>query len=382
MFLFQYGSRRSKGNIHITLHSIMFLFQYSNAGPGRYAGYLYIPLCFYFNLYVTADVENKVYALHSIMFLFQWVSALAKSYCTCLYIPLCFYFNLLCLLILHFLMSLHSIMFLFQWFRCAPLDGLLKSLHSIMFLFQSRIARALVRGINLYIPLCFYFNAEFASERIDNRIDFTFHYVSISICAAVEFPHISESLHSIMFLFQCSRIGTTYRWEPLYIPLCFYFNDLLGLLWKTGLSLYILLYFYFNKRCRNGTLYVFWLYIPLCFYFNQMLDYCREKLSRLYIPLCLYFNKSCHQTRRNGCCFTFHYVSILIGTGKTILAVMNNFTFHYVSILMNQTEHQLDSALHFTFHYVSILITATYFRTSLQSSFTFHYVSILITLRT
>ena len=60
------------------------------------------------------------------------------------------------------------------------------------------------------------------------------------------------------------------------------------------------------------------IYIPLCFYFNlksgRGLDF-----NLLYIPLYLYFNRAVCMSPFQWASFTFHYVSILIGSARGIL---------------------------------------------------------------
>ena len=54
------------------------------------------------------------------------------------------------------------------------------------------------------------------------------------------------------------------------------------------------------------------IYIPICFYFNQIRKLISLKISSIYIPICFYFNIACIISTSPPLSFTFQYVSILI----------------------------------------------------------------------
>ena len=189
-------------------------------------------------------------SLHSIMFLFQWSWQLQYQMSCMLYIPLCFYFNLRTFSrILAAPFSLHSIMFLFQLSEDDVNVILDIPLHSIMFLFQS-VTSSLILVIHLlYIPLCFYFNQSDSRKILKRYLYFTFHYVSISIflTASCIARSVSFTFHYVSISINCASnhfIGDVL----LYIPLCFYFNRIFLSLPRTGYRLYIPLCFYFNAK--------------------------------------------------------------------------------------------------------------------------------------
>ena len=143
------------------------------------------------------------------------------------------------------------------------------------------------------------------------------------------------SLHSTMFLFQCSFLLSMYA----------------------SISLYI----------------------PLCFYFNKVTVFPPSVSPQLYIPLCFYFNVDC---RGNGHIrpkhFTFHYVSISICIRPSVRKRFHPlhstmFLFQFsLTTLLQITQQSLHSTM-FLFQYFWI-----YFPSPTLKHFTFHYVSISI----
>ena len=130
------------------------------------------------------------------------------------------------------------------------------------------------RGLKFYIPLCFF------SMRYDYTTEsrfcvFTFYYVSILM------GKLTES-KNFKFDFTFHYVSIPINW-PVRV--------------------------FFQRTV---------IYIPLCFYFNlksgRGLDF-----NLLYIPLYLYFNSSWNFSSKSCTTFTFHYVSILIGSARGIL---------------------------------------------------------------
>ena len=115
MFLFQ--RRRSKKSLQreISLHSTMFLFQRTSGVRSLIPSFLYIPLCFYFNPKVNIVTASRTY------FTFHYVSIST---------------------ILSELFCFQQGSFTFHYVSISTCDTALFG----------------IRGTELYIPLCFYFN--------------------------------------------------------------------------------------------------------------------------------------------------------------------------------------------------------------------------------
>ena len=155
------------------------------------------------------------------------------------------------------------------------------------------------------------------------------------------------------------------------------------------------------------------LYIPLCFYFNNVSYRRFPWTGRLYIPLCFYFNhighlisfrilQSLHSTMflfqwklvDGGFdilfSFTFHYVSISMQGALRNSVIYPNFTFHYVSISMGHdvrelTEHITLHSTMFLFQFRSPVWLAVFFSALhstmfLFQSFSRNFLTISITL--
>ena len=178
--------------------------------------------------------------------------------------------------------------------------------------FNGASVRGNVSQSQLYIPLCLYFNVRRPSfSSAENS--FTFHYVSILMMNSTKSEQWLSgfTFHYVSILMWASKriraqrsdftfhyvsilISNPYSSSAgcfqLYIPLCLYFNMPL----KVPL----------HQRAD--------LYIPLCLYFNKRTISKWKCEDRLYIPLCLYFNLSAGLNCIEYSNFTFHYVSILI----------------------------------------------------------------------
>ena len=120
------------------------------------------------------------------------------------------------------------------------------------------------------------------------------------------------------------------------------------------------------------------IYIPICFYFNQIRKLISLKISSIYIPICFYFNIACIISTSPPLSFTFQYVSILIYYSVWFICERFTFTFQYVSILIEVQEavDYLDEII-----YIPICFyfnAEDYYYTVTWNEFTFQYVSILI----
>ena len=122
------------------------------------------------------------------------------------------------------------------------------------------------RTRNIYIPLCIYFNF-YSPECQYPKLEFTFHYVSISTSLPAEYGLVIMNLHSTMYLFQPRNTTGV-------IPVQYNLHS----------TMYL-----FQRQMRNG---------------------CICRMKAIYIPLCIYFNRLGSFGSHNHCKFTFHYVSI------------------------------------------------------------------------
>ena len=148
------------------------------------------------------------------------------------------------------------------------------------------------RSIRLYIPLCLYFNLIMNLLSLLEILNFTFHYVSILIVQRVLYSGwgLTFTFHYVSILISSESITLflpphfTFHYVSiliigvpdveishylLYIPLCLYFNEILGI----------------EKKC-NFTVFTFH-YVSILM---QISDWLEAKGYDLYIPLCLYFN--------------------------------------------------------------------------------------------
>ena len=160
-------------------------------------------------------------------------------------------------------------------------------LHSTMYLFQLDVKSVHSCFLDIYIPLCIYFNTQ--SRKSSTKVlVFTFHYVSISTFG-FDFMRISWRTFTFHYVsISTRRISIMIRSIPIYIPLCIYFN-------------------------RSVTTFVYGcshIYIPLCIYFNLIALFSRQAVKCIYIPLCIYFNPEYQPHNQSYQSFTFHYVSI------------------------------------------------------------------------
>ena len=174
-------------------------------------------------------------------------------------------------------------------------------LHSTMYLFQLFRIQLSMYSIDIYIPLCIYFN-HLQSRRGKRQKTFTFHYVSIST--------ISKSNPRPV----CSSI---------YIPLCIYFN-LFKCMFSTATQAFTFHYVSISTVLQIVCL------ILNCF---------------IYIPLCIYFNCKENQQGQRKTKFTFHYVSIstpVIGSGSSW-----HLNLHSTMYLFQLIPHILQSFLIF-----------------------------------
>ena len=166
--------------------------------------------------------------------------------------------------------------------------------------------------VEIYIPLCIYFNHRSKPER-DTTISFTFHYVSISTRKYQNINNDSSDLHSTMYLFQREPENYQSRRIYIYIPLCIYFNlnacqqhspspkftfHYVSIstvnFFDTPLPLYNL----------HSTMYLFQLaalivefpiiiYLHSTMYLFQQAAFVKGCIfNNIYIPLCIYFNTS------------------------------------------------------------------------------------------
>ena len=187
MYLFQPDVEDPGNHQDQYLHSTMYLFQRYRIAPRETSpkvftfhyvsistvfGYsidihkvlIYIPLCIYFNLFISFCRFNM----------------------NCIYIPLCIYFNIFLLpIICNIRINLHSTMYLFQ-----PNPALFNY-------YQVK---------KIYIPLCIYFNAIW-TKSLQVPSQFTFHYVSISTtrtgcwrCAVISFTFHYVSISTISYI--------------------------------------------------------------------------------------------------------------------------------------------------------------------------------------
>ena len=153
-------------------------------------------------------------------------------------------------------------------------DKICPYLHSTMLLLYPESVRVIDHdGIDIYIPLCFYFIASRSGwfpQRYSIYIPLCFYFIRpVHTKEAQEKVH----LHSTMLLLYPRKTNPDKPCKILiYIPLCFYFiagvNDLIN----SGINIYIPLCFYFIPVSSSSIQHSKHIYIPLCFYFIQPLQ--------------------------------------------------------------------------------------------------------------
>ena len=163
----------------------------------------------------------------------------------------------------------------------------------------------------------------------------------------------------------------------IYIPICFYYFDIIACGIQAWLSIYIPICFYYFAiiHCNRSRLNS--IYIPICFYYFQSIltfwqgnysdlhsnmfllfltqtETCRHSMQNLhsnmfllfrkdvhaewavwiiYIPICFYYFSFHIYNFYKLCLFTFQYVSIISYKIDVLSALKAAFTFQYVSII-------------------------------------------------
>ena len=142
------------------------------------------------------------------------------------------------------------------------------------------------------------------------------------------------------------------------------------------------------------------IYIPLCFYFIGIplhLEQGQKKFTfhyastlsnkfgeadtrtlKIYIPLCFYFIGKNRRRKNTPAQFTFHYASTLSCSSCSGAVSDASFTFHYASTLSLSQLYRCLRKSRFTFHYASTLSKSRaeqYIKDN--DIFTFHYASTL-----
>ena len=141
--------------------------------------------------------------------------------------------------------------------------------------------------------------------------EFTFHYAS-TLSKLAEILVLWQWIYiPLCFYFIANFWAVRWGFIQIYIPLCFYFIQYLQQDLAQGFAIYIPLCFYFICRGKNHCELWRWIYIPLCFYFINLRRLCLPKLPihlhstmlllyrktdyeedvgvLIYIPLCFYF---------------------------------------------------------------------------------------------
>ena len=162
--------------------------------------------------------------LHSTMYLFQRAGRYYYVDDIVIYIPLCIYFNIPLSAKKSTMFShLHSTMYLFQrWYERWRISNY-KYLHSTMYLFQHQCLRFSVHIILIYIPLCIYFNND------TNLYSVPSFLIYIPLCIYFNERYTFQCAGISKFTFHYVSISTFTKYdririESIYIPLCIYFN--------------------------------------------------------------------------------------------------------------------------------------------------------------
>ena len=161
MYLFQ------RGCFNKVCTNYLFTFHYVSIStrPGCLLSSLFLYLhstMYLFQLLLVLVLLFLFYYLHSTMYLFQLKKNVLIIKIIRIYIPLCIYFNPL-----EIQTHIHNYEYL----------------HSTMYLFQRSTKCTTFFLPVIYIPLCIYFNRLHRLSTVRLCV-FTFHYVSISTCAA------------------------------------------------------------------------------------------------------------------------------------------------------------------------------------------------------
>ena len=228
--------------------------------------------------------------------------------------------------------NLHSTMLLlYPPGRLPPCPGR-SNLHSTMLLLYHKANSSCPACvICIYIPLCFYFISarrraaglyraftfhyastlsQPACRSLSNPSKFTFHYAStlstsVSVHCVLDsiftFHYAStlsksmngserekQNLHSTMLLLYLPYIRVPSFYFLIYIPLCFYFIEM------------VLDHNITNPYLHSTMLLLYRCSIPFC-----------SSASAIYIPLCFYFICRLSVSKSTSISFTFHYASTL-----------------------------------------------------------------------
>ena len=147
---------------------------------------------------------------------------------------------------------MYILTFTFQYVSIISLPNALcteafEHLHSNMFLLFHEYSNVICCFTDsIYIPICFYYFGYTTSRLRQEKVLFTFQYVSI----------ISNLMRNKIILTQ-----------HIYIPICFY-------------------YFFLQRAISSAT---FLIYIPICFYYFVDNSENEIRTQAIYIPICFYY---------------------------------------------------------------------------------------------
>ena len=166
-------------------------------------------------------------------------------------------------------------------------------------------------------------------------------------------------------------------WLSIYIPICFYYFAIIHCNRSRLNSIYIPICFYYFEWCQ--TVSVAWnlIYIPICFYyFQSILTFWQGNYSDLHSNMFLLFltqTETCRHSMQNLHSNMFLLFRKDVHAEWAVWIIYIPICFYYFSFHI----YNFYKLCLFTFQYVSIISYKIDVLSALKAAFTFQYVSII-----